>query len=228
MTLSFLSNLGGPVGAGDWYMLIMLISFLLSLFVMGSYTGSYLQGLSVMYRFNSPDADIHYPLFSPSGKIVVVLISCIDIGLGLSLFLLDPTEQGVVMVSWILAVSAIPLLFFLLKIALYQIVNTSLYRSQTTMLKTSRWNGFFIMVFSASAFCVLVMTAITLFLGLRPSILVVFISIILILAETGMFFKIKTSLFKNRCSISRFILYLCALELGPIILMLVLLWVIIS
>ena len=84
MKFPFISELDSTVGVSDWYLLIMIISFLVSLFIMGPYIITYLDGLSVMYRFNSPDSDIRYPEFSPFGRIVVVLLSCINIGLGLS------------------------------------------------------------------------------------------------------------------------------------------------
>lgn len=225
MTLPFISELDSPVDVNDWYLLILIISFLLSLYVMGSYIASYLDGLSVMYRFNSPDSDIRYPEFSPFGKIVVVLLSCINMGLGLSLILSDLSGPEKNAVSVFFEASVWPLLFFGIRIFLYQIVNASLYRSQVIKLKTSRWNGFFIMVFSASGLCVLVLTSVVLFMKLPSLVLVICMSILMLLAETGLFFKIKTSLFKNKCSNTRLILYLCALELGPIILVLVLLGV---
>jgi len=225
MRLPFISELDSPVGISDWYLLILIVSFLLSLFVMGPYIASYLDGLSVMYRFNSPDSDIRYPEYSPFGKIVVVLLSCINLGLGLSLVLLDLNGPESNVLSVFLKASVWPLIFFFIRIFLYQIVNSSLYRSQTIMLKTSRWNNFFIMVFSASGFCILVLTSIALFLEMPSWVLVICMSILLLLAEIGLIFKIKTSLFKNKCSNTRFISYLCALELGPIMLLLVLLGV---
>jgi len=228
MTFPFISELDSPLGISDWYLLILIISFLLNLFVMGPYIALYLDGLSVMYRFNSPDSDIRYPEYSPFGKIVVVLLSCTDIALGLSLVLYDQRGPDANIISVFFEALVWPLMFFLIRIFLYQIVNSSLYRSQTIMLKTSRWNNFFIMAFSALGFFVLVLTSIVLFLEMPSWVLVVCMSILLLLAEIGLIFKIKTSLFKNKCSNTRFILYLCALEIGPIILLLVLLGVFFS
>ena len=225
MTIPLISELESPLGVSDWYLLVLIISFLLSLFVMGPYAASYMDGLSVMYRFSSPDSEIRYPEFSPFEKILVVLFSCIAIGLGMSLLLFGPGGSDKDVVSEILEASVWPLIFFTMKLFLYQIVNTSLYRSQSIMLKTSRWNSFFIMVFSAWGFCVMVMTCVVLFLNLPQQVLAVCMSVLVFLAEIGLVFKIKTSLFKNKCSNTRFISYLCVLELGPIILMSVLLGV---
>ena len=228
MKFPFISGLDSTVGVSDWYLLIMIISFLVSLFIMGPYIISYLDGLSVMYRFNSPDSDIRYPEFSPFGRIVVVLLSCINIGLGLSPVLFGAGGREANAVSYLLEASVWPLLFVGIRLFLYQTVNSSLYKSQAIKLKTSRWNGFFIMAFSAAGFCVLVLTFVVLFLELPPLVLVICMSILLLLAEIGLIFKIKTTLFKNKCSNTRFILYFCALELGPIILLLVLLGVFFS
>ena len=225
MTIPFTSELESPLGVSDWYLLVLIISFLLSLFVMGPYKASYKDGLSVMFRFSSPDSDIRYPEYSPFEKILVVLFSCADMGLGLSLVLFGPGEPEENVLSDFFKASVWPLFFFALRFFLYQIVNTHLYRSQAIMLKTSRWNSFFIMVFSASGFCVLVLTSVVLFLKMPSLVLVICMSFLVLLAEIGLNFKIKTSLFKNKCSNTRFISYLCALELGPIILMSVLLGV---
>lgn len=223
MMLPFISVLESPVNVNDWYLLILIVSFLLSLFLMGPYIALYKDGLSVMYRFNSPDSDIRYPEYPPFVKILVVLISCIDMGSGLFFVLSDLRGQETDSISLFLMSSVCLFLFFLIKLFLYQFVNSSLYRSQTIMLKTSRWNNFFIMVFSSSGFCSLVLTTVVLFLEMPSWVLVACMSIMLLVAETGLVFKIKTTLFKNKCSNSRFFLYLCALELGPIILLLVLL-----
>lgn len=223
MILTFISGLDKPIVVSDWYLLVLILSFLLSLFVMGPYIASYLDGLSVMYRFNSPDSDIRYPEYPPLLKIIVVFLSSIDIGLGLSLVLSDMRAPQSDSLSLLWEATVWPLLFFVVRILLYQVVNSSLYRSQDVMVKTSRWNNFFIMVFSAWGFCALVLNSVVLFLEMPSWVLVICMSIMLLLAEIGLIFKIKTSLFKNKCSNSRFISYLCALELGPIVLMLVLL-----
>ena len=223
MTPASISLWDGPVKANDWYLLILLLSFLFNILLMGPYRQYYSKGISTMFRFNSPEADICFPPYSPMGYILVVLLSCIDMGLGLALVISDLSEPGTSMLYRVLTATGVPALFFAFKILLYRIVNSRLYKSQTIMLKTSRWNGFFIMAFSASGFCILVLSSVVLFFELPPSVLTVCVFILLVLAQTGLIFKLKTSLFKNRCSTSRFILYLCALELGPVILILVLL-----
>ena len=223
MTIVPILSLNSPVNANDWYLLVMTLSFLLSLFIMGPFLEQYTKGLSVMFRFNSPDADLCFPMFSPSGYVTISLISCINLGLALSLTVWDPSQPGASMLLNVLSASGVFGLSCALKMLLYQLVNNSMYKSQKTTLKPIRWNGFFVMAFSASSFMVLMLAAVVLFTGLPQLFLTIFSFLVLLTIEIGLIFKLKTSLFKKKYSIIGFILYLCALEIGPIVLMLVLL-----
>ena len=218
-----IATLDTPVRADDWYLVFMTVSILLSILVMGPYRKFYFKGISNMFRFNSPGADICFPLYTPLGYVLVSMLSCTNFGLALLLLSSSPECSGISMIYMVLTASGLSGLFFLFKLLLYQIVNSSLYKSQATMVKTSRWNGFFIMAFSATGFAVVLLTAVVLFLELPSYILAVCSVIVVMMTETGLIFKIKTSLLRNNCSTYSFILYLCALELGPIALMLVLL-----
>ena len=212
-----------PIDVNDWYLLVMTVSFLLSISIMGPFMSSYSKGLSVMFRFNSPDADLSFPMFSPVGYVAISLLSCINLGLSLSMTLWDITEPGSQILLRILSASGVFGAACAVKLLLYQTVNSSLYKSQVTSLKPIRWNGFFIMAFSAASFIVLVLSVVVLFLSLSDVIITFGAFITLLTIEVGLFFRLKTSLFKKKYSIIGFILYLCALELGPIVLMLLLL-----
>ena len=51
-----------------------------------------------------------------------------------------------------------------------------------------------------------------------PDIAVLLVSAVMaVLFEIGLAFKIKTALFRNKCTILIFFLYLCALEFGPLV-----------
>lgn len=211
-----------PVGINDWYLLVMTVSFLLTLAFMGPFLETYSRGISVMFRFSSPEADICFPKYSPWAYVTLSIISCISLGLALTSVKWDLSAEGSGMLLHLLSASGVFGLSCALKLILYQTVNSSLYRSQVSSLKPTRWNGFFVMALSVFSLAVLVMTAVVLFVGLPASVLIVGASVALLAMEIGLIFKMKTSIFKNKCSILGFILYLCALELGPIILMLVL------
>ena len=215
---------GSPVEVNDWYMLFMVMSFVLNLLFIGSYTHSYAKGLSNMFRFSSPDSDLVYPHYSPSGYVIIPLLSCIDLGLAFVLYTHDVSVAGTSLASSFLSATGFFGLFFLFKVALYQGVNKALYETQSITMKPIRWNIFFIMVFSASSFFILTLSAIVLFMELDSRLVL----LILLIMETGVVFKIKTALFRNKCSTYGFILYLCALEFLPVILMAVVLGIIIS
>lgn len=216
-------SLNNPVNVNDWYLLFMTVCLVLSLMLMGPFHQQYSKGMSVMFRFNSPESDICFPMFSPLGYVTVSIVSCISLGLVLSPCLWDVTEPGPGMILKILSASGLFGLFCAVKLLLYQIINGFLYNSQSTTLKPIRWNGFFVMAFSAVSFIILILAIIVLFLGLPHLIIVIGAFLALIVMETGLIFRLKTSLFKKKYSILGFIMYLCALEFGPIVLMLVLL-----
>ena len=216
-------SLNAPVSYNDWYLLLMTVSFLLSISLMGPFIHQYAKGLSVMFRFSSPDADICFPLYPPAGYVVISILSCLNLGLALSVVKWDITEQGTQALLYVLRASGVFGAACAIKILLYQIVNSSLYRNQKTSLKPIRWSGLFVMAFSAASFFILIFAAIILFLDLPRFLMIIGAALALLLVETGLIFKLKTALFKNKCSFLGFILYLCALELGPIALMLVLL-----
>lgn len=212
-----------PVHINDWYLLVMTVSFLLSLVLMGPFGSSYCQGLSVMFRFNSPESDLEFPMYSPLGYVVVSLVSCVNLGLAMSSANWDLTGQGADILLIVLSASGVFGASCAIKLLLYQLVNGYLYKAQITALKPIRWNGFFVMAFSAASFIILVLAVIVLFIGLPRFILTIGSFLVLLTIEIGLIFRLKTSLFKKKYSVSGFFLYLCALEIGPIVLMLVLL-----
>lgn len=212
-----------PLQVNDWYLLFLTVSFLASLSLMGPFAGFYFQGLSVMFRFNSPESDLSFPMYSPVGYVVVSVVSCFNLGLALSLSQWDLSGQGAGMIWKVLSASGVFGASCAIKLLLYQVVNSSMYKAQITTIKPIRWNGFFVMAFSAASFIVLVFAAVVLFMGLPEFILTIGSFLVLLTIEIGLIFRLKTSLFKKKYSVSGFFLYLCALEFGPIILMLVLL-----
>jgi len=217
-------SLNDPVLINDWYLLVMTVSFLLTVAFIGPFIDTYSKGISVMFRFSSPESDICFPKYAPWGFVSLSLISCINLGLALTAVKWDVSREGADMLLHALSASGVFGLSCALKLILYQTVNSSLYKSQATSLKPTRWNGFFVMAFAVFSLAVLIITAVVLFLNLPAPVLVIGASLLLVAIETGLVFKMKTTIFKNKCSLLGFILYLCALESVPILLM----WVLIS
>ena len=223
MNLQLLLSLDVPVEVNDWFLTVMTVSFLAMLFIMGPYREFYFKGFFSMYRFKSMDSDICYPPYTPLGYISVTVFSCISMGLAFAVAVCNMLETDMPVLTATLVGSGIFGLFFLIRILLYQTVNNSLYKSQKTTLKTIRWNGFYIMVFSAAGMISVVLGIVSLFMGIPGKAMFISGFVVLVFTEIGLFYMIKTALFRNKCTLLGFILYLCALQIMPIVLMLVLL-----
>ena len=201
----------------DWFLLVMIASMVLMVLIMGPYWKSYKTSIRSMYKFNTPDGDVEYPLFSTLGFVTVFVLSCIGIAIALVIYSQDVSVEGTEPLLTLLSVSSVIVLCFMAKLLLYTIVNNWLYKSQTINLKPLRWNCFVVMSFSVGGFVILLLAFIVHFFGLPLFLLLVLSYLVRILLISGRIFKIKTSLFKNRSSNSGFILYLCAFEIVPVI-----------
>lgn len=218
-----LSVLDTPVNINDWFLLVMITSLVLMVSIMGPYRKSYKTSVRSMYKFNTPDGDVEYPLFSTLGFVVLFILSCISIGIALVLYSQDVSVEGTEPVMSLLSVSLVLIICFFVKLLLYTIVNNWLYKSQTIFLKPVRWNCFMVMTFSVAGFIILVLAFIVYFLRLPFILLPVLCYLVRIFVIAGRIFKIKTSLFKNRSSNSGFFLYLCAFEIVPVLIEMVIL-----
>jgi hypothetical protein len=212
-----LSSFNTPVSMNDWFLLVMIASMVLMVLIMGPYWKSYKTSIKSMYKFNTPDGDVEYPLFSTLGFVTVFVLSCIGIAIALVIYSQDVSVEGTEPLLTLLSVSSVIVLCFMAKLLLYTIVNNWLYKSQTINLKPLRWNCFVVMSFSVGGFVILLLAFIVHFFGLPLFLLLVLSYLVRILLISGRIFKIKTSLFKNRSSNSGFILYLCAFEIVPVI-----------
>ena len=212
-----LSSINTPVSINDWFLLVMIVSMVLMVLIMGPYWKSYKTSIRSMYKFNTPDGDVEYPLFSTLGFVTVFVLSCIGIAIALVIYSQDVSVEGTEPLLTLLSVSLVIVLCFVAKLLLYTIVNNWLYKSQTINLKPLRWNCFVVMSFSVGGFVILLLAFIVHFFSLPLFLLLILSYLVRILIISGRIFKIKTSLFKNRSSNSGFILYLCAFEIVPVI-----------
>ncbi|MBR6370659.1 MAG: DUF4271 domain-containing protein [Bacteroidaceae bacterium] len=212
-----LSSINTPVSINDWFLLVMIVSMVLMVLIMGPYWKSYKTSIRSMYKFNTPDGDVEYPLFSTLGFVTVFVLSCIGIAIALVIYSQDVSVEGTEPLLTLLSVSLVIVLCFVAKLLLYTIVNNWLYKSQTINLKPLRWNCFVVMSFSVGGFVILLLAFIVHFFSLPLFLLLILSYLVRILIISGIIFKIKTSLFKNRSSNSGFILYLCAFEIVPVI-----------
>ena len=216
-------SLANTFQVNDWFLSVVILTLLLMLIIMGSYRYEYIDSFSSMLRFKNPDGDVSYPLLSTLENIIVSVLSCISIGIAVTIYSQDLMEEGFEKVILLLWYSFFVTVAFVLKLLLYSTVNKILYKRQVITLKPGRWNCFFVMSFSVAGLLILVFSVLVLFLNLPHVLLLVFAYLMRILVISGRIFKIKTTLFKNRRTNSGFIMYLCAFEIAPIFLELVLL-----
>ena len=207
----------------DWFLSVVILTLLLMLIIMGSYRYEYIDSFSSMLRFKNPDGDVSYPLLSTVENIIVFVLSCVSIGIVVTIYSQDLTDEGFRQVIFLLWYSLSATVAFVLKLLLYSAANKILYQRQVITLKPGRWNCFFVMSFSVAGFLILVFSILVLFLNLPHVLLLVFAYLMRILVISGRIFKIKTTLFKNQRSNSGFIMYLCAFEIAPVLVELVLL-----
>ena len=209
-------GIAGPVGVNDWFLSVVILTLLVMLVIMGSYRYSYIDSFSSMLRFKNPDGDVSYPLLSTVENIIVFILSCVIIGISVTVYSQDLTEEGFGQLLFLLWFSFFATIVLVLKLLLYTSANKILYKRQIITLKPGRWNCFFVMSFSVACLLILVFSVLVIFLNLPVVLLLVFACLVRILVISGRIFKIKTTLFKNKRSNSGFIMYLCAFEIVPV------------
>ena len=216
-------SLVNPFQINDWFLLVVILTLLVMLIIMGPYRYEYIDSFSSMFRFKTPDGDVRYPLLSTTGIVMLFILSCFCVGITVSIYTHDIREEGMSVVLFLLRFSSLAVVAFLLKLLLYTTVNKILFERQIITLKPTRWNCFFVMSFSVAGLLILLFSILVFLLNLPLVLLLVFSALIRISVITGRIFKIKTTLFKNRRTNSGFIMYLCALEIAPVLLEYVLL-----
>ena len=209
-------NLVNYYQVNDWFLATMIVTLLLMLVIMGPYRHAYIDSVSSMFRFKNPDGDVSYPLLSTIEYVIIFVLSCLGVGIAVGIYSHDMMEEGFSQVIFLLWYCSLMVVFFLLKLLLYTIINRALFNRQIITLKPSRWNCFFVMSFSVAAFLILVFSILVLFLNIPLVFLLIFAYLMRALVVAGRIFKIKTTLFKNQRSNLGFILYLCAFEIVPI------------
>lgn len=217
MTLLPIISLVSPLEVNDWFLSVILVALLLMLVLMAPYRSEYVDAMTSMFRFKTPDGDVRYPMLPTVEFILLFILSCISVGVTVSIYTQDIREDGISVVLFLLRFSLLAIVAFLLKLVLYTIVNKSLYRRQIISIQPGRWNCFFVMSFSVAGLQVLIFSVLVVLFEIPLVFLFVFSSVVRIMMISGRIFKIKTTLFKNKRSNSGFILYFCAFEIAPVL-----------
>ena len=218
MTLLQYSILPGEIHGMDWFLLSLVIVVLVYVVTVGPERECYADSVASMFRYRSSDTEIIYPSGSLFRGIVDFIASCVSFGLMFCSirgeFSLE-SSHGQILIALGTGIAA---LFYVLKLVLYTSVNGNLYSRQKITVKPSRWNGFFNMLFTVSGMMFLAVAVIVTFLGLPRPYSIILAFIVPVFIEIGVFYKLRSSLFKNKVSGIGFFYYLCALEFSPLVL----------
>ncbi|MBO7416948.1 MAG: DUF4271 domain-containing protein [Bacteroidaceae bacterium] len=210
----------------DWYLLVLIAAVLVMVVTVGPERECYVDSVASMFRYRSSDTEIVYPSGSVFRGIAVFIVSCVSFPLMLCSVEGEYSfESGRGKI--LLAVgTGFAVLFYVIKLILYTSVNGHLFRKQKITVKPSRWNGFFNMLFTVAGCMFLTVALIVTFLGLSRFYSRILAFSVPVFIETGVFYKLKSALFKNKVSGLGFFYYLCALEFSPLALAIpVLMWV---
>ena len=200
----------------DFFLLAIIVAVLVFVVTIGPDRQCYMESVASMFRGRSSDKEISYPSIPFIRGIFVFLASCSSFGLMLcsieGTFTLE-NGRGLIIFGVGTGFAA---LFYMLKILLYSSVNGYLFNRQAITVKPSRWNGFFNMLFTVSGVLFLAVTLIITFLGLPRPYSLILACLVPVFVETGIFYRLKSVLFKNMISVMGFFFYLCALEFSPL------------
>ena len=210
----------------DWFLLALIVAVLVMVVTVGPERECYVVSFASMFRYRSSDTEILYPSGSLVRGIVAFLVSCLSFSLMLCSVEGEYSFESGRGLSVLATGAGFAAFFYVLKLILYSSVNGQLFRKQKITVKPSRWNGFFNMLFTVSGVMFLVVALIVTFFGIPRLYSLVLAFSVPVFIETGVFYKLKSALFKNKVSGMGFFYYLCALEFSPLALaILVLMWV---
>lgn len=210
-------TLTGLIEINDGFLTAMIAVCMLMLLVMGPLRNDFVRTLFFMFRFKSPESEITYPQYSSFGFVALFVLSSFSMGVPLS-YCYHGALTGSALLN-LLLISGMTAVVSYIWLLLYLAVNTILYNSQTVMVRPTRWSNFFATVYAAQSFILLAFSVIVIFLDIPLLVLVIFAIVLTIIMAIGRIFRVLTALFRNKRFNVGIILYLCALEIIPTVLM---------
>lgn len=209
--------------ADDWTLLAFLLLFLLSCLTFGPLLGQLKTSFVYVYKIRNSNAEFKTLILSPLRNFVAVAVSILSISFASALSGLIPERQGTHALVAVLHAFIYILPCFLARQLLFRTVNARLYASQKINVKPLRWNALNITMLSFMGIVSLIVGLMELFIPFPPVIYVILLLFFAMMCIYGEIIKAKSSLFSSRCKLLGIILYLCALEIGPLVLALFLL-----
>ena len=75
MTLLPIISLVSPLEVNDWFLSVILVALLLMLVLMAPYRSEYVDAMTSMFRFKTPDGDVRYPMLPTVEFILLFILS---------------------------------------------------------------------------------------------------------------------------------------------------------
>lgn len=204
--------------ADDWTLLAFLILFLVSCLLLVPQLGQLKTSLVYVYKIKNSNAEFKTLILSPVQSFAIVAVSILSISFASACTGVVPERAGthVLMATLHCVIYLLPC--FLLRQFLFRLVNTRMYANQRISVKPLRWNALNLTMLAFMGAASLVIGLLELFVPLPSIVYVILLSIFMLACVYGEIIKAKSSLFSSRCKLLGIILYLCALEIGPLVL----------
>lgn len=214
MTWSHIECIKDLIPVNDNILALSLLLLLVSVLIMGPFFWDFHKTLTSLFWFNGSRDDVSYPQFSPLTAVVLFVVACLET----ALFIGYAFRASGLTLSSLLPFMGITAFFVAVKTLLYRSVNSILYRKQNISIKPARWNYFFVSVVALAGLFSLILFFVSVSFSLDKFWVLLLAGLLWFFTQIGLIIKLKTSLFRNKCSNSVFFLYLCALEIAPFVL----------
>jgi len=207
----------------DWVMLYFIATVLLSCLLLGPFLHQFLDFLAYTFNRKTFAAEIRTLNLPPFLSVCLSTVSLASASLTVVLagFEVPGRDNGRFLAA-AAAFSAFALAF-ILKQTLARTVNKKLYAMQRVAVKPVRWNNFSSTMLAFLGLLLTILNAVSIFATLPGGITLKIAVIVSLIPGIALVVKVKTALFSTQCNFLGILLYLCALEFGPVVFALVIL-----
>ncbi len=202
----------------DWTMLALLVLFLASCLLLGPQLGTLKTSLVYVYRIKNLNSEFKTLNLSPLHSIAVAIVSVLSVSFASALAGIIPERTDTHTLVSVLHAFIYIVFCILLKQQLSHVVNNRMYATQKICVKPLRWNALSMTMLSFLGISSLVICLMEMFIPFPSAVYIILLSFLVLLCLYGKIIKAKSSLFSTRCKLLGIILYLCALEIAPLVL----------
>lgn len=203
--------------ADDWTLLALLVLFLVSCLLFGPLREQLRTSLIYVYRIRNSNAEFKTVKLSPFQAFSSTVVSVMSISFASALTGAIPEKAGTHVLLTALHASVYILPCYLLRQLLLMAVNARMYASGKISVEPQRWNALNLTMLSFMGIVSLIVCLAELFVPLPSAVYVILLLFFVLVCLYGEIVKAKSALFSDQCRIFGIFLYLCALEIGPLV-----------